>query len=373
MPRRKKYTQYNSFLIIIVVGILLAIAVLLATIASLVPYFKTVLPGVGQTYGLTGPSVTQNSITAATATIEWTTTQQVYAILYYRPSTTNGAYSGVLAAPSPATTTVTNYKVTLTSLTPDTTYDFYIGLSTQYPVIIPPGYPSPHQSFTTLTGQGAAISDAKATIFGTTATVTWSTPTAADSMVSYWPKLLPAAIASVSNQKVVNQHLVQLSNLSAQTDYEFYVTSEDKNNVIVYNSPHRSFTTIDTTPPSINSAGLMTNTYGDKGFSKDVTGKIIAFIGWNTTELSSSQILWGETTSYDQSTTYDNTPCITHAVSLTGLEPGKTYNYRVISRDYAQNQSQINNFTFSAPRTVNSIEGPVMKACSPSPGTPTIP
>jgi hypothetical protein len=75
----------------------------------------------------------------------------------------------------------------------------------------------------------------------------------------------------------------------------------------------------DTTPPVITnvSAGNIT-TAG-------------ATITWTTDENSDSQVEYGTTTAYGQSTTLATTPVTAHSQSLSGLSSGTLYHYRVKS------------------------------------------
>ncbi|NGZ09237.1 MAG: LEPR-XLL domain-containing protein, partial [Nitrospira sp. LK70] len=71
-----------------------------------------------------------------------------------------------------------------------------------------------------------------------------------------------------------------------------------------------------------------------------------AIITWTTSEPATSQVDYGLTTSYGSTTTLDPTLALSHSVTLSGLAPDSTYNYRVRSRDAAGNERVSANSTF---------------------------
>jgi len=93
--------------------------------------------------------------------------------------------------------------------------------------------------------------------------------------------------------------------------------------------------TLDTTAPTISAVG-----------SSNITGNS-ARIAWTTNEVATSQVDYGTTTSYGNTTTLDPTLVTAHSVTLTGLQPQKLYNFRVRSRDAAGNERIGTNVTFT--------------------------
>jgi hypothetical protein len=90
----------------------------------------------------------------------------------------------------------------------------------------------------------------------------------------------------------------------------------------------------DTTPPTIT------------GVSATALTSTSATIVWTTDEASNSRVEYGTTTAYGG---VASNPSIAtaHSVSLTGLSPGTTYQYRVSSSDSAGNTRISANFTFN--------------------------
>jgi phosphodiesterase/alkaline phosphatase D-like protein len=96
--------------------------------------------------------------------------------------------------------------------------------------------------------------------------------------------------------------------------------------------------------------------------SPDTLQPTKARIGWKTDELSSSQVEYGTTPTYDKlepaqpdtdptALGTDGKPLfagvIDHAVLLTGLQPNTTYHYRVKSKDKAANEAISDDKTFT--------------------------
>src|SRR5262249_21682710 len=75
-----------------------------------------------------------------------------------------------------------------------------------------------------------------------------------------------------------------------------------------------------------------------------------ATISWTTDIPSSSQVLYGTTPSYGQSTTLDPTQTTNHSQTITGLTPSTTYHFAVQSTGSANNSSTStdNQFTTQA-------------------------
>lgn len=111
----------------------------------------------------------------------------------------------------------------------------------------------------------------------------------------------------------------------------------------------------DTTPPSISS--IVESNLG----SDSVT------ISWSTDKTSDSQIEYGLTSSYTTSTTLDTTITSSHSAVLSGLTPGVTYHYRVLSKSTDLNQGYSSDQTFT---TIDNIP-PVISILSPEDSTTT--
>jgi len=85
--------------------------------------------------------------------------------------------------------------------------------------------------------------------------------------------------------------------------------------------------TADTTPPSFQSVPTPSTTE---------TG---ATITWITDESATSRVEYGKTETYDSTTSEDTNLSTSHSVKLTGLDPGTTYYFKVISKDASGNEA----------------------------------
>ncbi|HYR88232.1 MAG TPA: LamG-like jellyroll fold domain-containing protein, partial [Terriglobia bacterium] len=74
-----------------------------------------------------------------------------------------------------------------------------------------------------------------------------------------------------------------------------------------------------------------------------------ATITWTTDEAADSQVEYGLTAGYGQTTTLDASLVTAHSVSVSGLSPGTTYHFRVRSRDAANNLATSSDLTFTTP------------------------
>ncbi len=72
-----------------------------------------------------------------------------------------------------------------------------------------------------------------------------------------------------------------------------------------------------------------------------------AAVAWNTNQPANSQVDYGTTTSYGQSTTLDSTLVTTHAQTISGLQPNTTYHFRARSRNSSGTLALSGDFTFT--------------------------
>ena len=97
----------------------------------------------------------------------------------------------------------------------------------------------------------------------------------------------------------------------------------------------------DTTPPvisSVQATGITTSA---------------ATISWSTDEAATSQLEYGLTTGYGNTTPLEPTLVTSHAVTLSGLSPNTTYHYRVLSKDAAGNLATASDQMFTTAASLN--------------------
>jgi fibronectin type 3 domain-containing protein len=151
---------------------------------------------------------------------------------------------------------------------------------------------------------------------------------------------------------VGDQTSYTIANLADGT-YYFSVTAYDSagNESIYSNEVHVAISPPpDTTPPVI---GAIT--------SSNITTSG-ATISWTTDEASTTQVEYGLSTAYGSTTSLDSTLQTSHTQSLSGLESGTVYHYRVRSMDAAGNPSASGDHTFTtetSPDTTPPVIGSI--------------
>jgi hypothetical protein len=138
---------------------------------------------------------------------------------------------------------------------------------------------------------------------------------------------LPYGAASTLNSNLILNHSQTLTNLSPAKTYNYRIRSKDEGGSVTV-SANYTFTTSsgpDTTAPTIS------------GVTSSSVTMNSAAITWTTDEDSDSQVEFGLTTSYGTSSNLVAALTKAHSVDLTALQSGKTYYYRVRSKDAAGN------------------------------------
>ncbi len=160
-------------------------------------------------------------------------------------------------------------------------------------------------------------------ITSTGATITWTTNENSDSQVEYGTTTSYGQSTTL-NPTLVTAHSQALSGLNSDTLYHYRVKSKDAAGNLAMSADF-TFRTLDATPPGISNVA----TEGITASSATIT--------WTTNENSDSQLEYGPTTAYGQSTALNPALVTAHSQGLSGLTAGTLYHYRVKSRDAAGN------------------------------------
>jgi chitodextrinase len=170
--------------------------------------------------------------------------------------------------------------------------------------------------------------------------LTWTASTDAVGVTGYKVERCNGSATCTSYTEIASPSSASYSDtgLTAGTIYRYRVRATDAaGNLSGYSTPaHTS-----TLPPPDITAPTISNINQGTPTSNSVT------ITWTTNEPADTQVDYGVTTSYGQSTTLNTTQSTSHSATLSGLSPGVTYNYRVKSRDVAGNLSASANSTFT--------------------------
>ncbi|MDD5688433.1 MAG: chitobiase/beta-hexosaminidase C-terminal domain-containing protein [Elusimicrobia bacterium] len=171
-------------------------------------------------------------------------------------------------------------------------------------------------------------------VTGSAAVIKWTTNELATSKVEYGLTTSYGSATPVTDTVGVINHSVTLSGLTENTAYHYRMVSVDMNGNTITTGDY-SFTTIsnDPYPPVISNvvAGVTQNS---------------AVITWTTDENSDSRVAYGTSTAMGTTTTLDPTATRLHSVSISALDKGKTYYYKVYSRDSSNNLAISSQYIF---------------------------
>jgi hypothetical protein len=291
--------------------------------------------------------ISSSGISSTAATITWTTNVAATSQVNYGTTATYGESSTLNSS------LVTSHSVTLTGLTASTLYHFQVKSTDAS------NNQASSTDFTFTTAGVAtppvisAVASSNITTSG--ATITWTTNVAATSQVNYGTTATYGQ-SSTLNSSLVTSHSVTLTGLTASTLYHFQVESTDASNNQA-SSTDFTFTTAGVATPPVISAVASSNITSSG-----------ATITWTTNVAATSQVNYGTTATYGQSSTLNSSLVTSHSVALTGLTASTLYHFQVKSTDASNNQASSTDFTFtttaaqsSGPLTV-SIIAPVQGA-----------
>ena len=162
--------------------------------------------------------------------------------------------------------------------------------------------------------------------------VRWSTDQAASSQVVYGAS--PTALTgTVTDGSQATSHEVRLAGLAPRGTYYYRVVSRDaRGRATVSPAPTGppavlSVTAPDTTAPQASAVATFPLPDGT------------ASVTWRTAEAAGSTVLYGTSPERLDRVGYDPAAVSAHTVVLTGLDPDRTYYYRVVSADGAGNRT----------------------------------
>ncbi|HWB99995.1 MAG TPA: N,N-dimethylformamidase beta subunit family domain-containing protein, partial [Bryobacteraceae bacterium] len=311
---------------------------------------------------------------STSATITWTTNVAASSQVNY------GTSSGVLNLNSFDPTLATSHSITLTGLTPSTTYYYTVTSVDAFSnSVTSPASPNPPLSFSTSSNGPPVISAVTAAPgTGGTATITWTTDSASTSRVDYGTTAASLNL-NVSDTSLVTSHSIALTGLTVGTTYYYRVTSTDSASRsttspaspsapanFVENAPVSIWTStatpITASDPDTNSAelgvkfrsdvaGVVTGVRFYKGSQN--TGTHVGNLWSNAGALLASVTFSGETASGWQQATFSTPVTIT---------PNTTYivSYFAPSGRYAADESALASGVDNAPlhALADGVDGP---------------
>ena len=264
------------------------------------------------------PSISNltTAITTTGATIGWNTSElAAYQVKFgetsaYGESVTHAGFA-------------TSRNLTIAGLRPNTTYHYKLISWDVYGNLVESG----DMTFTTPAFESTPpnVSNvAVASVGATSAVIQWLTDEPANSRVEYGTSVAYGS-ATVLQPLFTVGHTVTVAGLLPETTYHFRVLSRDPSGNLTASGDFTFTTTVapDTTPPTISQVAATNITETE------------AAIGWLTDEPATTQVEYGTTMSYGQSTAFGGSLGTGHTATLTGLAPNTTYHYRVKSIDAA--------------------------------------
>jgi len=287
------------------------------------------------------------SISSASATINWITDEGATSQVEYGTTTAYGSNS-VLNS-----TLVTSHSRTLSGLAPVTTYHYRVKSSDAAGNLAT----SADNTFTTSpppdTTPPVISGINSSNIASDGASVIWSTNEGATSQVEYGPTSA-YGLSSTLDSTLKTSHQVNLSGLTSSTTYHFRIRTMDAlGNLSLSND--QTFTTLplpDQSPPVISNIGTA------------FLSNSAILINWVTDESATSQIEYGKTTTYANTTPLNATLVLNHSLTLIGLTPDATYHFRIKSLDAAGNLSVSVDQIFQMPKATDQIPPAQIKTFS---------
>jgi phosphodiesterase/alkaline phosphatase D-like protein len=330
--------------------------------------------------------VTVSAITSNGADVLWTTNEASDSQVEYGPTTAYGNSTTLDAS------LVTGHKQTLSGLLPSTLYHYRVkskdaagnlAVSGDYtfttavppdPTCVTSAAAWQNQSFASQTGSFTAefeatpanakmdgvvgLSNGPASTYGGLAAIVRFNTTGnidARNGGAY------SATTSIPYSAGTPYRFRLVINLSART-YSVYVRSGSSAEQLLANN--FSFRTEQAGVTALNNMGLYASAGSESACRLTVTpldtsppilsavstGSVThnsAIVLWSSNEASDSQVEYGPTTGYGNSTTLDASMVTSHKQTLSGLLPSALYHYRVKSRDAAGNLAVSGDYTFT--------------------------
>jgi hypothetical protein len=290
-------------------------------------------------------AVQATGVTSAGATLTWTTDKVSHSQAEYGPTTSYGSQTGQSTAAG------LYHSVTLTGLKAGTLYHYRVKSLDDATKLT-----GVSQDFTfTTSGSAGSAAGAPATtnavVSGITsngAIVTWQTDKASHSQAQYGPTSSYGSLTARSADTGL-WHKSTLSGLQPGTTYKLRTMSLDPLTGLTGYSQELTFTT----------SGGATPAPAPSAVISDVRTQNVSATGaealWTTTTNSHSQAEYGLTTAYGSLSKQSADTGRWHKSTLSGLQAGRTYHYRVRSLDPATGQTAVSgDYTFTTPASATT-------------------
>lgn len=188
-----------------------------------------------------------------------------------------------------------------------------------------------------------------------TVKVDWESNTDITSIITYFPENDPSQELDAVNLEFKTEHSLNLKSLKPETRYGMRVRGIDRQGNEAVSDVQNFTTSTDTRPPSISNLrvdSIITNV-GERSDAQ----RAQLIISWDTDELATSQVEYGQGSSgiYPQTSSIESNLKTNHLVVISNLTPSQVYNFRVISKDSANNESKSIDTVAITPKVTSSI------------------
>ena len=285
--------------------------------------------------------VTISDVKLYDALVSWTTNKDTTAKIEYGTTTDYG-----LTFTDTSGSFATTHTVKLTNLTDGATYNLRIGGEDKAGNSIQ----SDNYTFQTLTFP--EVSDVKYVNKSEGQTeVQWQTNVPTTSTVNYYADNISPK--TQGNAALTKDHAVLLFGLADATRYTYVVGGVDEFGYEAKSNEFEFTTLEDTTPPEIFGVQSESNTIGSGEGSK-----IQIVVSWKSNEPTTSQVQFGAglgATDFTNETDENAELVQDHLVVISDLAPAKTYQFKVVSRDKAGNETKSSAYTVLTSRKRDSF------------------
>ena len=268
-----------------------------------------------------------------------------------------------------------NHRVTVSGLTAGTNYYYYVkstdadGNTTTNKNVID-GVIEHYMLHTSFDTEPPVVTSVKTALIGETgATITWTTDKPATAWVD-WGTDVSLGTSTPEDTVYSTRHTITLNDLISDYPYFYRVNSNSRSGFLVTddNSGNQyTFTTLAPTTATVTVAiggGTIDNRDLSTPEITDIavtnitdTGATVTF---TTSKVASGLVRYGLTSKYTDEVGDTEDFRKKHAVPITGLTPGTTYNFRVAALDIYENEGTSGNSTFTTTMNGEVVAEPVI-------------